>query len=77
MDCDKHFGLVDLGQIRLKGNTTGGIEGQFYSFVIAISMGLSIGTVVPNECCVYVEGRGVTVTLPLSTSSKPTAGTDV
>jgi hypothetical protein len=35
MHCDKHFGLINLSQIRLKGNITGDIKGQVSVFVIA------------------------------------------
>jgi len=42
-------------------------------------MDLSIGTVFRNEFCVYVyvEGREVTVNLPLSMSHKHIEGADV
>jgi hypothetical protein len=34
LDCDKHFGLFNLGQRRLEGNKTGGIERQVSSSII-------------------------------------------
>jgi hypothetical protein len=51
LDCDKHFGLVNVGQRRLEGNTTGGIERQVSRFVIASIIGPEYRN------CVYREGK--------------------